>query len=192
MFLLSLIVEAPRQIYGITSVATAWLRSTNPDRKPEVTAAQNGFNTTEEELSYNGNQLDLQMQNRYIATSPFLHRFPIPASSVNVDLQTPMYFHHFVSTTSLTLPPADPNLFTAQYWQKNFIAQALQHRWLMLGLLALSASHLATLVNPVHDVKAHHDCSVELYLEYAKSGMASLHTTSDAAPRHYPNKYWTR
>lgn len=60
-----------------------------------------------------------------------------------LDLDTLQYFHHFTTTTSLTLPSEDQN--AVRHGQTEVVAQALQARWLMGGLLALSASHLSTI-----------------------------------------------
>ena len=61
----------------------------------------------------------------------------------DLDLETLRYFHHFMSTTSLTLPAE--NHETVKYWQMDVVEQALRLRWLMCGLLAISASHMAAL-----------------------------------------------
>ncbi|KAL6237531.1 hypothetical protein BDW75DRAFT_78932 [Aspergillus navahoensis] len=63
--------------------------------------------------------------------------------SVNVDLETLSYFHHFTSATILTLPNPQGPQSAAPYWQENVVPQALRQQWLMCGLLALSACHLA-------------------------------------------------
>ncbi|KPM42516.1 hypothetical protein AK830_g4026 [Neonectria ditissima] len=61
----------------------------------------------------------------------------------NLDLETLRYFHHFTTTTSLTLPIANGGPDT--YWQTDMVSQALQLRWMMCGLLAISARHMAAL-----------------------------------------------
>jgi hypothetical protein len=63
-----------------------------------------------------------------------------------LDLETIKYFHHFTTTTSLTLPDNTQNHHSpAKHWQVDVVAQALEVHWLMCGLLAISASHLAAL-----------------------------------------------
>ncbi|KAB5517541.1 hypothetical protein GE09DRAFT_1066425 [Coniochaeta sp. 2T2.1] len=68
---------------------------------------------------------------------------PVGAAGSNgLDLDILRYFHHFLTTTCLTLPPmAEP----AKHWQVDAVAQALRLDWLMCGLLAISACHLVSL-----------------------------------------------
>ena len=53
------------------------------------------------------------------------------------------YFHHFTSKTSHTLPYSDTSPLRGRYWQDAVVSEALQHSWLMQGLLAISACHMA-------------------------------------------------
>jgi hypothetical protein len=64
---------------------------------------------------------------------------------VDVNLDTLTYFHHFITTTSLTLPITHPKGLDSHYWQRDIVTQALTRRWLMCGLLAIAACHLALL-----------------------------------------------
>jgi hypothetical protein len=66
-----------------------------------------------------------------------------PASPCDVDPETLRYFHYFTTKTSLTLPAK--NRETTNNRQVDVVEQALRVRWLMCGLLAISASHLAAL-----------------------------------------------
>ncbi|EED20128.1 conserved hypothetical protein [Talaromyces stipitatus ATCC 10500] len=59
------------------------------------------------------------------------------------DLLKMRYFHHFITTTCLTLPAGSSN--PVNYWKTNVVTQALRLEWLMYGLLSISASHLAVL-----------------------------------------------
>ncbi|KAJ5598522.1 hypothetical protein N7537_008606 [Penicillium hordei] len=74
---------------------------------------------------------------------------PMPLSefSLVVDLETLTYFHHFIITTCLTLPQVEGSLPASQYWGTYIVSLALQWRWLMCGLLAISAHHSAMLEN---------------------------------------------
>ena len=47
------------------------------------------------------------------------------------------YFHHFATTTSLTLPYSSASSLQERYWRDSMISKALQHSWLMHGLLAI-------------------------------------------------------
>ena len=62
-----------------------------------------------------------------------------------LDLEMLKYFHHFTTTTSLTLPNTQNHQNPAKHWQVDVVAHALEAHWLMCGLLAISASHLAAL-----------------------------------------------
>ncbi|KAJ5201240.1 hypothetical protein N7449_006043 [Penicillium cf. viridicatum] len=62
-----------------------------------------------------------------------------------VDLETLTYFHHFIITTCLTLPQVEDSLPASQYWGTYIVSLGLQQRWLMCGLLAISAYHSAML-----------------------------------------------
>jgi hypothetical protein len=53
------------------------------------------------------------------------------------------YFHHFATTTSRTLPSSSSSQLQERYWQDAVVSEALQHSWLMQGLLAISAFHMA-------------------------------------------------
>ncbi|CAG7978216.1 unnamed protein product [Penicillium nalgiovense] len=66
-------------------------------------------------------------------------------SSPVVDLETLVYFHHLMITTCLTLPRIEDSPPASQYWGKCFVSLAMRQRWLMCGLLAISAYHSATL-----------------------------------------------
>ncbi|KAJ5933032.1 hypothetical protein N7516_007521 [Penicillium verrucosum] len=62
-----------------------------------------------------------------------------------VDLETLTYFHHFIIKTCLTLPQVEDSPLASQYWGTYIVLLGLQQRWLMCGLLAISAYHSAML-----------------------------------------------
>lgn len=62
-----------------------------------------------------------------------------------VDLDTLTYFHHFIITTCLTLPQVEDSPPASQYWGTYIVSLGLQQRWMMCGLLAISAYHSAVL-----------------------------------------------
>ena len=90
---------------------------------------------------------------------------PRPRYSLTLDLDMLRYFHHFTTTTSLTLPKN--NHEPAEYWQTNVVAQALQLRWLMYGLLTISASHLAALSNEETTKRLHQERSTRFFEEFS-------------------------
>ncbi|KAH7139697.1 hypothetical protein B0J13DRAFT_596741 [Dactylonectria estremocensis] len=87
-----------------------------------------------------------------------------PSFPFNLDLEMLKYFYHFTTATSLTLPSQhdDP----AKHWQTNAVAQALDLHWLMCGLLAISASHLASLSNTATAKRAHQQRSSQFFGEF--------------------------
>jgi hypothetical protein len=87
-----------------------------------------------------------QQQGLHSVATPRLHaQAAISDSSpgLDLDLEKLRYFHHFITTTGLTLPAGKQN--PVKYWQTDVVSHALNLRWLMLGLLSISASHLAVL-----------------------------------------------
>lgn len=92
----------------------------------------------------------------------------LPGSSlVNIDLRALTYFHHFTTATSRTLPINEYPLPAAHYWQTDVVLLALRWRWLMCGLLAISACHLATLADGATIEWAHREQSAQFFAEFS-------------------------
>ncbi|KAJ5504915.1 hypothetical protein N7463_007789 [Penicillium fimorum] len=87
-------------------------------------------------------------------------------SSPVVDLETLAYFHHFITTTCLTLPNIDDSLPASKYWGTYIVSLALRQRWLMCGLLAISAYHSATLENATTTKQKHHERARKLRYDF--------------------------
>ncbi|KAF2816946.1 uncharacterized protein BDZ99DRAFT_470017 [Mytilinidion resinicola] len=106
-----------------------------------------------------------------VAHQHSLNRVPTPASILplgprcNLDLETLRYFHHFTTTTSLTLPARNGE--PVKYWQMDVVAQALRLRWLTCGLLAISASHLAALLDDETTKRVHRERSAQFLQEFS-------------------------
>ncbi|EEA27639.1 hypothetical protein TMatcc_004063 [Talaromyces marneffei ATCC 18224] len=97
-----------------------------------------------------------QQQSLDSVTIPRLYAQPVESSStpgLDLDLEKLRYFHHFITTTSLTLPTGNPN--ATKFWQTDVISHALNLRWMMFGLLSITASHLAV-ISEDRDVKRIH------------------------------------
>jgi len=88
---------------------------------------------------------------------------PPKSSPVDLDLETLTYFHQFITTTSLTLPGVQ---HPRSYWQTEVVLLALRRRWLMYGLLAISACHLAVLADDTTIKRAHCERSVQFFSEF--------------------------
>lgn len=104
---------------------------------------------------------------------PPLPRVPTPprspprSSPVDFDLETLTYFHHFTTTTSLTLPCAALSQSATRYWQTDVVHLALQRRWLMCGLLATAACHLVTLAVDTKTSQIHCDRSAQFFSKFS-------------------------
>ncbi len=70
------------------------------------------------------------------------------------DLQSLVYFNHFITVTSCSLPSPDPK--QPLYWQTEFVNQALRQKWLVADLLALSASHMRAIAHKASAATTHH------------------------------------
>lgn len=95
------------------------------------------------------------------------HPMPLSGSSPVVDLDTLTYFHHFIITTCPTLPNIEGSLPASQYWGTYIISLGLQQRWLMCGLLAISAYHSATLENETTAQQKHCERATMLRSEFS-------------------------
>lgn len=100
-------------------------------------------------------------------TIAFQPRAPKPLPLGNLDLETLTYFHHFTTVTSLTLPGSAQLQPSTTYWQTDVVLQALQHRWLMYGLLAISAGHLAILTEDLSLNLVHRRRSAQFWTEFS-------------------------
>jgi hypothetical protein len=87
-----------------------------------------------------------------------------------VDLDTLRYFHHYTTTTSHTLPGPQGD---STFWLVTVVELALKHQWLMCGLLAISASHLATSVDTSSGKEAHGQSSARFHAAFS-SGLADF------------------
>lgn len=83
------------------------------------------------------------------------------------NLETLTYFHHFIAITSLTLPDAENPQSKNRYWQTYVVSQALRCRWLMCGLLAISAHHLAVLTDNTKTTQTHREREAQFFTEFS-------------------------
>lgn len=136
-------------------------------------APVDGDNDEDEDEKYSEEEFDEQMHDAETATSlpppllPVLPKEPSKTSPVDFNLETLAYFHHFNNSTSLTLPSAGFTHPASQYWQSNIVHQALRQRWLMCGLLAISAYHLAAYADDSVIRQLHYDRSIELSAQFS-------------------------
>ena len=130
--------------------------------------------TTDDDDDHNDDEEghDEQMKDADTVTplSPPPRRVPTPSrtppgsSPADLDLEALTYFHHFNTTTSLTLPGAEHPRSVVYYWQTDVVLQALRRRWLMCGLLAISACHLVALADDPAIERVNRERSVQFLL----------------------------
>ena len=90
-----------------------------------------------------------------------------------VDLETMAYFHDFIKNTSLTLPTLGNPRSARQYWQTDFVLPSLQQRWLMYGLLGITALHSAFLTRDLTAITTHLKRSAQFRSKF-RLGMISV------------------
>ncbi|KAJ8115580.1 hypothetical protein OPT61_g2798 [Boeremia exigua] len=109
------------------------------------------------------------------------------SGSAEFNLQSLVYFNHFISETSSTIPPSEPK--QPLYWHTEFVSQALQQKWLMAGLLALSASHMGALAHKSSAAIAHYDRSVELWKDFEDGRKAHTQDNFNTSRRGTPTPH---
>ncbi|KAF2719425.1 hypothetical protein K431DRAFT_111573 [Polychaeton citri CBS 116435] len=123
-------------------------------------------------------------QYRRVTTPPLK---PPAGDHLDLDLETLKYFYHFISVTSLTLPLGEGAQHAANYWQTDVVAQALQQKWLMSGLLAISACHLTMLPGDDMTKKAHCSCMVQFFFTFSYGREETMHCNSGAEDSYIEN-----
>ena len=113
-------------------------------------------------------ELDVQMHEvpSLPSRAPTPLETPPNSSFFNIDLEVLTYFHHYTAVTSLTLPRIDPTQSTTNYWQTDVVLLALRNRWLMCGILASSAAHLAAFASDADIEREHRKQLVQLFSEF--------------------------
>ncbi|KAL4882202.1 hypothetical protein BJY04DRAFT_217527 [Aspergillus karnatakaensis] len=102
-----------------------------------------------------------------------------PPTPPDIDLPTISYFHHFITITIFTLPIFSQSRSTAGYWQATITPQALHHKWLLHGLLAISACHMATGAD-TQDLSKTHRSRAESFSASFFTGWEAIQSTSES------------
>ena len=159
------------EIHGVSDPPDSFARSVNIQtffrgtklRYFEVASSK----ATAERLPVTSDGRTLQQRGLGIVITPtarvqmsILPPGPLCDLDLDLDLETLRYFHHFTTTTSLMLP-------AEKQWQDNMVAQALWLRWLMCGLLAISANHLASLSDDETTKRVHWKRSARFLQEFS-------------------------
>lgn len=100
------------------------------------------------------------------------------------DLQTMKVFHYFITITFRTIPGLSDESSSRYYWQSYIPSLALQHRWLMCGILAMAAQHSVFLAGESHASTPYiyEEQRIRFRTQFfaTRPVSRSLHTTSDA------------
>ena len=83
-----------------------------------------------------------------------------------IDLQTLAYFNHFTTKTISTLPP-DIRRSPEMDWRRDFVTYALQHEWLIYGLMAISASHMCSFEEDTGTRAIHRERFEQLHTKFS-------------------------
>lgn len=95
------------------------------------------------------------------------------------------YFHHFVTATSLTLPFNIDSPLKGRHWQESVIPRALQHSWLMQGLLAISACHTAVSTTNLEAKELHCESEAQYASRFkSRAGHSVLDETAEQMSDH--------
>ncbi|KAH7084011.1 hypothetical protein FB567DRAFT_96485 [Paraphoma chrysanthemicola] len=101
-------------------------------------------------------------------------------SSLNLrlDLEAMAYFHHFIMTTSHTLPCPPEH---REIWKTQAVQQALKHEWIMCGLLTISANHVALYIHDSEKKQPHLDRSARYSKAFEAGKPVELRLLDDIA-----------
>lgn len=134
-------------------------------------------NTNDDDDDYDGEDdhegREEEGHNAITVMLPPPRRVPAPpgtahgSSPADFNLETLTYFHHFSTITSLTLPGAADPQSAKHYWHTHVVLQALQRRWLMCGLLAISAYHLVALTSDTMTKRTHRERGAQFSSEFS-------------------------
>ncbi|CEL10123.1 hypothetical protein ASPCAL13248 [Aspergillus calidoustus] len=91
---------------------------------------------------------------------------PRGSQALTPDLEMLRYFHHFTTEAILTLPSNHDFAGSESYWTGIIVPLALQHQYLMSGLIAISAAHMATLQQPFSSSHGHRRRSAEFAVQF--------------------------
>ncbi|KAA8652862.1 hypothetical protein EYZ11_007602 [Aspergillus tanneri] len=149
--------------FEVTSPASP--TTINEDNDPNHT--NNDNDADDDDLRANDEEYITDTQPSLLSHVPTPREAPGP-SPVHLDLETLSYFYHFTTTTRLTLPSSiNVQQSVAHYWQIDIVLQALQRQWLMCGLLAVSACHLASLADDTTIAHVHQRRSTQFFAEFS-------------------------
>lgn len=74
-----------------------------------------------------------------------------------LDMRLVNYFHHFVTSTSNTLPFSTDSPLQERYWREVVVSKALQYSRMMYGILAISACHMALSTEDPSERQVHYE-----------------------------------
>lgn len=122
-------------------------------------------NETHMDVEYTETSYSQSSTVSHITTAPTA---PCRVSPVDLNLDTLSYFHHFITRTSFTLQMLNRADSKIHYWQTEVVSLALRQRWLMCGVLALSAFHLAMFSDGMAIEGPHWEHAAAFCVEFTK------------------------
>ncbi|KAJ5722300.1 hypothetical protein N7488_000335 [Penicillium malachiteum] len=111
---------------------------------------------------------------------------PTSVTFPDVDLELLTYFYHFTTSTCVSLPGTEGSSSASQYWEEEVIPLALQRKWMMCGILAISVYHSAILQDETTQGKSqiHREQATKLasdfFVGFSKITNDDTNTTIDA------------
>jgi hypothetical protein len=101
----------------------------------------------------------------------------------SIDLDILRYFHHYTTAASSGLPVAQEE---PRFWEMTVVEQALKHEWLMCGLLAISACHLAMSATDRDDSLQHSEQLPRFLSSFSANSnrVENSMSTSTSVPKH--------
>lgn len=85
-------------------------------------------------------------------------------SPLHLDMEALLYFHHFSTVTSHTLPIRRDRGKT--YWQNEVVSSSLQLRWLMCAALAVAGVHISSLASDEQVRRIYCEKAAQLHTEF--------------------------
>ncbi|THY36536.1 hypothetical protein D6D01_00324 [Aureobasidium pullulans] len=142
---------------------------TSPSAESHEDGTGNDVSTSDHDGSQDGDEAtDLHIAENTTPPTPVsVSKFDSRMTNgLGSDMDILRYFHSFTTATCITLPSMEDVDVVDTYWQVDVVAQALSHRWLMHGVLALAASHLSCLTDDPAAKQTHRQIAAHFLYDF--------------------------